>query len=278
MKPLNFWQFLQVGREQWIVQRNLLARTFIRLCGPLGVHARIRNARVINTIRRLNLRANAHILDAGCGHAYATLWLARNYPQYHFWAIDADPNLVANGEKIARHLGLGNVEFIQADICNVRLEEIAVFDLIFSIDLLEHIDDDVGLLRALRKALTPCGYLILHLPRRHQEHRRFFRAFKSHITPDHVRDEYTADEILERLSQTGFRVESLKYGFSGWGELSFELNNLFWRYGWLRILTALLTHPICVWLAYMDTRCDYAEGNSLLVIARPVSSSDEGAL
>lgn len=274
MKPLNFQQFLQVGQEQWIVQRNPLARAFIRLWGPLGVHTRIRNTRIINAIRRLSLPSGACILDAGCGHAYATFWLARHYPQYNFWAIDIDTNFIAAGEKIASRLGLRNVRFVRADILELDLKEIARFDLIFSIDLLEHIEDDVGLLRHLRKALCPRGYLILHVPRRHQEHRRFFQAFKSHVTPDHVRDEYTASEICERLNQAGFQVESLYYGFSGWGELSFELNNLFWKHPWLRIITALLTYPLCILLAYIDTRRDYTDGNSLVVIARPISTED----
>lgn len=273
MKPISFLQFLQVGREQWIVQRNPWARFFFRLFGPLGVHARIRNTRVINTIRRLNLPDRACILDAGCGHAYATFWLARHYPQYKFWAIDADPKLIAEGKQIASRLNIRNIQFIQADICKLKIKDLAIFDLIFSIDLLEHIEDDVGLLRALREAINPCGYLVLHLPRRHQEHRRFFSVFKSHTTPDHVRDEYTAREIHERLSWANFEVEGLYYGFSGWGELAFELNNLFWRHRWLRIMTALATYPICVGLAYMDTRQDYTDGNSLLVIARPIPTA-----
>lgn len=277
MKPISYLQFLQVGREQWIVQRNPLARIFFRLFGPLGVHARIRNTRVINAIRRLNLPDAACILDAGCGHAYATFWLARHYPQYKFWAIDAAPNLIAEGRRIASQLNLRNIKFIQADIRELNIKDLALFDLIFSIDLLEHIEDDVGLLRAFREALNPRGYLVLHLPRRHQEHRRFFPVFKSHTTPDHVRDEYTANEIHERLLQAKFEVENLYYGFSGWGELAFELNNLFWRHRWLRIMTALVTYPICIWLAYMDTRRDYADGNSFTVIARPISNSGNEA-
>jgi SAM-dependent methyltransferase len=270
MKSLSYRQFLQVGREQWIVHHNPLIQFYIRLWGPLGIHTRIRNTRVINAISRLELPNKARILDAGCGHGYTTFWLARHHPQYHIWAVDADPRFISEGEKIALRLGLSNVKFILADICKLKLEEIAIFDLIFSIDLLEHIEDDIGLLCAFRRALRSQGYLVLHLPRRHQEHRRFFPVFKHHTTPDHVRDEYTADEICERLTQAKFWVESLYYGFSGWGELAFELNNLFWKYKWLRILTALLTHPLCIWLGYMDTRHEYKDGNSLLVIARPM--------
>ncbi|MFV2044097.1 MAG: class I SAM-dependent methyltransferase [Anaerolineales bacterium] len=267
---LSYRQFRQVGREQWVTERNLFRRTFVRLFGPLGVHARIRNARAINAINRLSLPDRAKILDAGSGHAYATFWLARHYPQYQISALDFDRDLAFAGQQLAERLGFENVHFGQADVAD--MDEVAAYDLIFSIDLLEHIVDDVGILRAFRRALHPQGQLLLHLPRRHQEHHRFFPAFKEHTTPEHVRDEYTADEIRERLVRSGFEIEHLGYGFSMWGELAFELNYLFWKHNTLRVITALLTHPLCVWLAYMDTRKDYDDGNSLLVLSRPATA------
>jgi hypothetical protein len=87
-----------------------------------------------------------------------------------------------------------------------------------------------------------------------------------------VRDEYTAAEIHEKLDQAGFQVEYLRYGFSPWGELAFELNNLFWQHMALRLAIALIFHPLCVWLGYMDTRQEYDSGNSLLILARPAQS------
>jgi len=257
--------FFQVGRRQWVARRNLLLRHYVR--GPFGIHRRIRHTRVINAIQRLDLPADAHILDAGCGHAYTTLWLAQHHPRYHIQAWEIDPQLVADGKRNASAIGLSNVEFIQADIS--ALADISAYDLIVSIDVLEHIVDDLRTLTAFRRALRPRGQLLLHLPRRHQEHRRFFSVFKGHTTPEHVRDEYTAEEILERLDQVGFRTKELRYGFSMWGELAFELNNLFWERMALRLFIAFLLHPLCVWMAYMDTRYDYNDGNSLLVLARP---------
>lgn len=271
--PLNYRQFRQVGSEQWIVQPNLPQRVFLRLFGPLGVHARIRNTRVINAISQLDLPGQARILDVGCGHAYATFWLARHYPQYEFLGIELDETLVRAGQKICERLGIENVNIVEGKAQDIK--EIGGYDLIFSIDVLEHIEDDVGTLAAIRQALQPGGYLILHLPRRHQEHRRFLSAFKAHVTPDHVRDEYTENEIRSKLEETNFKVEGICYGFSMWGELAFESNYLFWKRNWLRVLTAILLHPLSLRLAYMDTRKNYKDGNSLLVIARPATFQEK---
>lgn len=269
--PLTYYQFKQIGREQWLVERNYFKRSFVRCFGPLGIHARIRNARVINAVERITLPPNACILDAGCGHAYATFWLAQHYPNHRFRALEYQSNLVMAGKEIVARMGLKNVEFVQANVIN--LTEAAKYDLIYSIDMLEHILDDVDVLNRFHHALRLDGHLILHLPRRHQEHRRFFPAFKRHTTHDHVRDEYTAEEIRTLLEENQFEVTYLRYGFSMWGELAFELNYLFWEWTLLRVLTAILTHPACVWLAYKDTRKDYDDGNSLIIHARPIARS-----
>jgi SAM-dependent methyltransferase len=267
---LNFKQFREVGSEQWLVLKNPIHRNFVRLFGPLGIHARIRNARVVNAIRRLKLPPNARILDAGCGHAYATFWLARHYPAYQFTALEVDEALVQDGEQIADKLGLSNVQFIQDNALNINQN--AAYDLVFSIDVLEHIVNDIETLKIFRHALKPGGQLLLHLPRRHEEHRRFLAVFKNHTTPDHVRDEYTPDEIQGKLAQAGFTVDYLRYGFSMWGEIAFELNYLFWGSRLLRNFFALVFHPISVGLGYIDTRQDYDDGNSLLVLAHPTNS------
>jgi 2-polyprenyl-3-methyl-5-hydroxy-6-metoxy-1,4-benzoquinol methylase len=266
---LTYYQFKQIGREQWLAERNFFKRAFIRLFGPLGVHARIRNARVINLVRRIHITQKARILDAGCGHAYATFWLARRYPDYCFSALESNPQLVITGKEIAAKMRYEHVEFVQANV--IDLNEVAKYDLIYSIDMLEHIVDDVGVLHRFHRALKPNGHLVLHLPRRHQEHRRFFPFFKTHTTPDHVRDEYTAEEIQALLGETQFKIKYLRYGFSILGELAFELNYMFWSCTPLRVLTALLTHPLCVWLAYLDIRRDYDDGNSLIIHAKPLA-------
>ena len=265
---LSLCEFLDVGREQWVVQRSFPARLFVRLFGPLGMHTRIRNTRVLNNLRPLTSLKKATILDAGCGHAYAGFWLARRYPGVHIDAIDADDSLIDAGRRIASHNGLSNISFARDDLTSEPRSQ--TYDLIISIDVLEHIVDDVAVLRSFRRALRPDGVLVLHVPRRHQEHKRLFRAFRAHTTPDHVRDEYTAPELAALMTRAHFSLESLAYGFGPCGEAAFELNNLFWTHPLWRIAAALLTFPLALGLAFLDTRHDYPDGNSLILVARPI--------
>lgn len=266
---MKYLEFRQVGREQWLAQSNFWIKTYIRLFGPLGVHARIRNARVINAVNRVTLPLDAKILDAGCGHGYASFWLAKHHPQYRIVASELDADYISAGNVIATKLKLTNLSFVKASVTQIC--DNSYYDLIINIDVLEHIQDDVAVLHLFYKALKPGGWLVLHLPYRHQLHRRFLPGFTSHITPDHVRDEYTAEEISMRLRDSNFQIHYLKYGFGTFGELAFEMNYLFWKKKYFRIISALIFHPLSVLLAYLDIRKDYDCGNSLIIIAQKSS-------
>lgn len=264
---IPFLDFLWLGREQWVGHSHPLARFFIRCMGPIGIHARIRNAHILRIIQGIHLLPGSRVLDAGCGHAYASFWLARHHPDWEIWGIDTDIEIIEKNQQAARVLGLKNLHFMVGDVAS--LETATPFDLIFSIDVLEHLEDDIGALLNWRKAISKNGWLLLHLPLRHQLQKRIFPFFKQHIIVDHVRDEYDVEEIRAKLNHAGFTVDSITYGFGFLGELAFELNNLFWWRSRLRMLLAFLTFPLAILMGYMDLCSSLDRGNSLIIRARP---------
>lgn len=269
--PLTLLEFLRLGHEQCIVYSNPLVRLFSRYFGPLGVHTRIRNAHVLRVIEQLSLPSGARVLDAGCGRAYAAFWLARHHPDWEIWGIDIDSEVIEGNQRAALAFGLRNLRFQKGDVMSLDMS--APFDLIFSIDVLEHLADDMMALRSWRQALKASnqpGWLVLHLPLRHQMQKRVFPVFKNHIISDHLRDEYTEEEITIKLTQVGYVVRSVTYGFGFWGELAFELNNLFWERPWLRIILAFLTFPFSILSGYIDCQSSINHGNSLILVAQPL--------
>ena len=88
--PIGFRQFARLGADNWRNQRNRLAALFIKTVGPLGMHARIRNAHVITELEKLNLE-HCRIVDSGAGEGYTLFWLARRFPHAQLEGVDLDP-------------------------------------------------------------------------------------------------------------------------------------------------------------------------------------------
>jgi 2-polyprenyl-3-methyl-5-hydroxy-6-metoxy-1,4-benzoquinol methylase len=261
---LSFLEFIRIGSEQRYSQSNWAAALFIRWFGPLGTHARIRNARILNTLSTVNFNGK-RILDIGCGHGYLLFWLARKYPQANLTGIDVDLRQVEACRRAANCEKITNVRFLQGTYSD--LQENSNYDVIITIDVLEHVVDDVEMLKKIKSLLAPEGMVVIHVPLRHQVQRRILPHFSRHTVYGHVRDEYLPEELCKKVNAAGLCVKSISYGFGFWGELSFELNNLFWNQRWLRTVIALITLPAALVAGYIDSRSHLAFGNSIVLVA-----------
>lgn len=280
---IGFWDYLSLGRPQWRGQTSILKAALFLIFGTLDMHTRLRNTHVLNQIKRLILPAKSRVLEGGCGRAVTLFWLAQHYPDWQLTGVELDPSLAKSARRAAERGHLTNLTIVEGNI--LELDEKQAYDLIISIDVLEHIQDDVGLLRRFWQALKPGGYLVLHVPRRHQQMWRWLPVFHRHgvvgyirekgtannrqrvLIEGHVRDEYTAEELHCVVEKAGFRVVGMRETIGRWGEISFELNNLLWQWPLLRYFFALLTYPVAVLIGYLDIGQNPSKGNSLLITA-----------
>ena len=77
---------------------------------------------------------------------------------------------------------------------------------ILLVDVLEHIEKDLNLLKKLHDLLVPGGYLLIHVPNKQRSH--IFCSPKDNS--DHVRIGYSKIELDLLLEQSGFNVISYK--------------------------------------------------------------------
>jgi SAM-dependent methyltransferase len=96
------------------------------------------------------------VLEAGCGVGAQTLTLAQRSPGARFTSIDISAESVAEAKRRADAIGLGNVQFQQADLFNLPFAE-ASFDHVFVCFVLEHLSRPVEALAILRRVLKPGG-------------------------------------------------------------------------------------------------------------------------
>jgi SAM-dependent methyltransferase len=196
--------------------RSRFERLYARVMGAPANGLRIRLRRV------LPVTDGDHrtILDAGCGAGVFTFELAKRHPQADVLGVELEPDLVERANEIARRAGLTNCRFEKGDVTHLDFE--AMFDLVVSVDNLEHVEDDVTAMEILLRALRPSGTLVVHVPGYERRWLLFGRRVNFDV-PGHVRPGYRAPELAEKLRRAGFDVVDQRYTY---GPLETFTNNL----------------------------------------------------
>lgn len=185
---------------------SLPERLYVRLLGAPANGLRIRLRHVLPETRGSYRR----ILDAGSGVGVFTMELAKQHPEAEVVGLELDRGLVERAAEIVRRAGLGNCSFVEGDV--TKLEKKAQFDLVVSVDNLEHVEEDVEALRNLFEALVPGGKLVLHTPGLHRRWPVFGKRVNFDV-PGHVRPGYRSDDLVRKLEGVGFRLDGIRHTY-----------------------------------------------------------------
>jgi len=226
------------------------------------VGAKIRWRWLRRAVRPL-LAPGAHrVLDAGSGDGQHTFHLARRYPQTTFHGVELDAEHVAACQDRLQSEPLPNLTFTRGDLTEPLGTE--PYDLVYSVDVLEHIADDRAALDNLARVLRPDGRLLIHTPLTPQRHwlRRFDldRAARA----DHVREGYGEEDLKAKVRAAGLEPVSVRYTHGRWGTLAWEL----WTLARWRLLAKLLLWPLAMFLIGLETVFPPAWGNCILLESR----------
>lgn len=201
------------------------------------------------------------VLDAGSGSGRNAFRLARRYPQATWLGVEINPDQVRRCQAQVHEGQLPNLAFVQGDLTQPRDAE--TFDLIYSIDVIEHIAEDRLAIRNLAQALRPGGHLLLHTPLAPQRH--WFRRFDldQRVEPLHVRAGYTIDDLQAKVRAAGLEPTAVIYTHGRWGTLAWELWRLVEDH---RLASSLLRIPVEVLMA-IELALPPRAGNCVLIEA-----------
>jgi SAM-dependent methyltransferase len=196
--------------------RSRFERLYARLLGAPANGLRIRLRRVLPATQG----TYRTILDAGCGTGVFTFELAKRHPEARVLGVDSEPDLVGRANEIAHRAGLANCQFQVADVTSLGFDE--AFDLVLSVDNLEHVPDDIGAMQTLWCALRPGGRLVVHVPGYERRWILLGRRINFDV-PGHVRPGYRGDQLVTKLQDAGFEVTTHRYTY---GVLETFTNNI----------------------------------------------------
>ncbi len=249
----------------------LLRVLFYRLLGVMF----LREWHVKRELRRQLRNKNApfDVYDAGSGFGQYTYYMAKRFPLARIYASDLKDEQIADCREFFRRAGLAQCSFGAEDLTQIAHE--SRFDFILSVDVMEHIPDDVGVFRNFFRALKAGGVLFVNTPSNlggsdaHSEEDTGF-------IEEHARNGYGADEIRDKLTSVGFRVETVRYTYGPWGErywriaLKYPMLLLNVSKAFLVLLPFyyLIAFPLALPMMVLDYRAENRQGTGLNVVAR----------
>ena len=257
---------------QFFNRSPFLRKTFYRLLDLLllrawHVHKELRQW-------RKSAPKDAAIFDAGSGFGQYTYWLFSKNSNYRILAVDVKEEQVADCNRFFNSIGAQNVSFSIEDLTVYQKDD--SFDLILSVDVMEHILEDVTVFRNFHRSLKQGGMLLISTPS-DQGGSDVHESGDTSFIEEHVRDGYNIKEIEDKLRSAGFNKISCRYSYGSPGKISWRLSM---KYpilflgsvpkviGYLILpFYFIVAYPVAFLLNYTDTVTNHKTGTGLIVKA-----------
>jgi SAM-dependent methyltransferase len=139
-------------------------------------------------IAGLGLPPGARVLDAGCGSG-------RNMVELSRLGTVTGVELSQTSVELARGRGVGEV--IAGSVLDMPFADDS-FDLAVSLDVIEHLEDDLAALRELRRTVAPAGRLLVTVP-------AYQWLWSGHDEVNHHHRRYTRRSLQRVAEQAGWR-------------------------------------------------------------------------
>ena len=236
----------------------------------------LRTWHVKKALRKIALQfpVEASVLDAGSGFGQYTWRMSRMNRKWKVRAVDINQEQIDDCNAFFRKTGLSDrVSFHSCDL--TTLNESSCYDIVLSVDVMEHIEEDVLVFQNFYKSLKNNGILLISTPSDkggsdvHSDQEESF-------IDEHVRDGYGIKEITEKLSLSGFRNIEASYTYGKPGNISWRLSmkypvkmlNTSYLFFLLLPFYYLLFFPVSIILNIFDLLLTHKTGTGLLVTAR----------
>jgi SAM-dependent methyltransferase len=218
----------------------------------------------------------ATILDAGSGFGqYTFSWRKQD----DVTGVDVKAEQIEDCNGFAQKIGREDkVRFEEGDLTQYVKED--TYDIILSVDVMEHIEEDEKVFGNFYKSLHKGGMLLISTPSdkggsdAHDDHEGGEPGVHGFID-EHVRDGYSIDDIAEKLRRAGFEEVQTRYSYGTWGHISWVLSmkwpimmlNSSAVFYFILPIYYLIVMPFCLIMNQVDVSSLQKEGTGLIVKA-----------
>jgi SAM-dependent methyltransferase len=216
----------------------------------------------------------ATILDAGSGFGQYTWSMSKMNILWKIKAIDINSEQTDDCNRFFEKTGLSErITFETGDL--TALADKNIYDIILSVDVMEHIEEDVLVFKNFYKSLINNGILIISTPS-DQGGSDVHNDDEKSFIDEHVRDGYSIRDITEKLASAGFRDIEAGYTYGKPGNISWRLSmkypikmlNKSYLFFIILPFYYLIFFPVSIILNIFDLRLTHKRGTGLLVTAR----------
>ncbi len=216
---------------------------------------------------------NVQVLDAGTGFGQYVYHLTRKYPNASVVAVDIKDDYLDWARDFMQKTPYGRrVRFAVDDL--TRLQAKGPFDLIVSVDVMEHIEEDEAVFQNFRRVLAPGGHVIINTPSDQGGSGVAAEGDESFIG-EHVRDGYNMRELADKLGRAGLAPVRSYYTYGTPGSLAWKLSikipmqllSASWLTVVLLVPYFVVVLPLSIALNALDLRTQNESGTGLVVVA-----------
>ena len=231
----------------------------------------LRERYVKRELKRLLPRLNpgAIILDAGFGYGQYAYYIARNYAEAKITAVDIEPVMLDDFGCFLAKIHCPNISLELTDLTSMNHK--GRFDMALSVDVMEHIEDDVSVFHNIHRALKEGGVFLMHTPHLNASSERGQGSFVG----EHIRDGYSTEELVNKLKEAGFKGVNYtltygKHGAKAWRLLQkypitvLKSSKLFFL---LLPFYYALIYPVACVLMRRDMKSRNLQGDGILIEA-----------
>ena len=216
---------------------------------------------------------SVRMLDAGTGFGQYAYWAAKNYPKVRVHAVDIKQSYLDRAKTFTEQAGMDTrITYSIDDL--TKLNASGPYDLVLSVDVMEHIEEDEKVFRNFYKVLRAGGSVIINTPS-DQGGSDVGSEGEASFIGEHVRDGYGVEEITGKLERAGFVVDDVSFAYGVFGSIAWNLSikwpMLLLNRSFLFVLFLpfyyLFTLPASLILNAMDVSSKNDTGTGLTVVA-----------